>query len=76
MKNDIELLLSESTRDYGYIILTVVINGVLCELRRYPKQDYNRLKNFNIGEYEKLRFDIINQALTNHFKGVTVNDQF
>lgn len=76
MNNDIELLLSESTRDYGYTIVTVVINGVLCELRRIPRQDYNRLKNFNVGEYESLRFDLINQALTNYFKGVTVNDQF
>jgi hypothetical protein len=69
-----EILLSESTRDYGYVIITVVIDGALYALQRVPKHDYNRLKNFNIGEYEKLRFDLINESLINFFKGTKLND--
>jgi hypothetical protein len=69
-----EILLSESTRDYGYIIITVVIDGALYSLQRVPKPDYNRLKNYNVGEYEKLQFDLINEALTNFFKGTKLND--
>ena len=69
-----EILLTESTRDYGYIIITVVIDGALYSLQRVPKHDYNRLKNYNVGEYEKLQFDLINEALTNFFKGTKLND--
>ena len=64
-----EILMSESTRDYGFIIITVVINSTVCGLRRMPRPDYRRMKECNASAYEQFQFELINEALENHFKG-------
>lgn len=69
-----EILMNESTRDYGFTIVSVVINGAVCCVRRLPRQDYRRMKECNASAYEQFQFDIINEALETHFKGERRND--
>lgn len=68
-----EILLSESTRDYGYVITTVIVNGCVCAVARRESQDHKRMKHFCPSAWEQFQFDLINEALTNHFKGFYVN---
>lgn len=69
MNTNLEILMSESTRDYGYVITTVVINGQVYAVARREKQDHLRMKHFCPSAWEQFRFDLINEALNKFFQG-------
>ena len=65
-----EILISESTRDYGFIITTVTINGIVHAVSRLEKQPYKRMKQFCPTAWEDFQFNLVNEALNNYFKGI------
>lgn len=69
-----EILLSASMRDYGYTILTVVIDGQVRALKRLERSEYRRMKEFNKGAYEEMITRLINDALIAYFSGAYLND--